>query len=187
MSQRVRFTDYGASQRNADLTYGIGVVGITQSPPSINDMVYMLYNYEGRSYVFGRALVSLIIPRCNWPEKHEFVAYCQSERKIEFCSPIDVEELSLRSICEISWHLEKGKPVVDLTTINRLDVVFREYLLEEGVKPSLTGKPSAIENETQKSHNTRLSCPSIWSRFLSWLCDENRQKQRLAPKESKIS
>ncbi len=65
-----------SGKANTDLTFGIGVVGITQSPPSINHVVYMLYSYAGRSFIFGRALVSLVIPRYNWPEDHEFVSYC---------------------------------------------------------------------------------------------------------------
>ncbi len=161
-ANQVRFTTYDTSQRNADLTYEICVVGIPQSPPSINEVVYMIYSYEGRSYVFGRALVSLIMPRCNWPEEHEFVAYCLSEREIESCSPIDIEELSLQSICEIYWYLEKGQPVVDDLATNRLSTIFDKQRLEAGVKHS-------PEKESKQLESTRIS---FWSKFLSWLYNE---------------
>lgn len=168
---QVRFTTYGTSQRNADLTFGIGVVGITQRPPSINDIVYMLYSYEGRAYVFGRALVSLVIPRCNWPEDHEFVAYCQSEREIEYCSPIDVEELSISSICEIPWHLKKGQPVVDPLTISRIDSIFENNQLEFGRHLSFAGGES--DNDPIAPAKEQSPIIKLWATFMSWLYDVN--------------
>lgn len=110
--------------------------------------------------------MSLVIPRCNWPEDHKFVAYCQSEREIEYCSLIDVEELSISTICEISWHLEKGQPVVDDLANSRMNAFFKDELLAVGERPTHDRKPIPIE-----SNNT-----SFWSKFISCLYDEKSSR-----------
>lgn len=128
----------------------------------------MLYSYEDHFYVFGKTLVSLVIPQCNWSDDNEFAAYCQSEREIEYCSPIEVEELSLQSICEIFWHLEKRPPVFNDFAINNINSIFYKQRFDSRERPLLNGKSQIYEDDDK----FRSPSAPLWTRFVSWLYDE---------------
>lgn len=179
-SDTVRFTDYGESIANVNLTFNIGVVGISQKPPSLNELVYMCYLYNDVRYVFGRILVTRIGNLSKWPEENEFVAYCQSHQDVEFCSPINIE-ISEFGCCDIACHLDSGQSIEDIDVIKRLDRYFMSQRLENNVRPKFEIPKTKEELPAiaePSSSALKLKFPrldNMWKHVVNWLYDVERE------------
>lgn len=180
LSDKVRFTDYGESLANANLTFNIGVVGVTQESPSLNEVVYMCYLYDDIRYVFGRILVNRIGNLSKWPEGNGFVAYCQSHQDVEFCSPINIEDL-IEFDCDAQCYLKSGQSSVDVDAIVHLDKCFEKQRLEKNVRPVFEIPRAkeellAINEPSRPARKLKFLClDSAWKHVVNWLYDVDRE------------
>jgi len=163
-TKTIWFTNYRSSELNRELTYSTGIVGISQASISVNDVVYICFIYDERSFITGRIQVSRIVPVCKWPEENDFKTHCQSNQNVEYCTPIDAEQMSFQVLCNIQHHLTEESPVIDELTIKRIGNEFERNLLEPGIKPSFAAKHEEIRAKAKSF--------SLREYFTKWLYAE---------------